>query len=46
MLREKIRLFGLLNPGEPSLLRVYVRGCLGLRGLIFRLRQSGSPKLL
>jgi len=28
MLREKIRLFGLLNARGPSLLRVYVRGCL------------------
>ena len=27
MLREKIRLFGLLNQREPSLSRVYVRGC-------------------
>ena len=33
MLREMIRLFGLLNPRGPSLLRVYVIGCLGLWAL-------------
>jgi len=45
MLKEK-RLFGLLNPREPSLLRVYVRGCLGPMVLTFRQRQFGSPKLI
>ena len=46
MLREKISLFGLLNPRGPSLLRVYVRGCLDLMILSFWWGQFESPKLL
>jgi len=35
MLRVKRRLFDLLNPKGPSLLRVYIRGCLGSNGPYF-----------